>query len=149
MVRIAQSLEIERPIDEVFGFVTRFENLPAWEEGILEAGQTSSGALGVGARGRDVRRFMGRRTETAYEVTEYKPPQRFVVCSLTGPVPVRAGYTFEPAGAGTRMRSVAEITLRGPLRLLAPILSRVMQRQHAKDLRRLKAVLEAGTSAGP
>jgi uncharacterized membrane protein len=147
MVRIAQSIEVERPIEEVFAFVTRFENLPRWEAGILEAGQLAPGPLGVGVRGRDVRQFLGRRTETTYEVTEHELPRRFAVRSLSGPVSVRASYTFEPVGAGTHVRSVAELALGGPVRLLAPLVTRVMQRQHAKDLRRLKAVLEAGRSA--
>jgi uncharacterized membrane protein len=148
MVRIAQRVEVARPIAEVFAFVTRFENLPRWEAGILEARQLAPGPLDVGARGRDVRRFMGRRTETTYEVVAHEPPRRFAVRSRSGPVPVQAGYTFEAVGTGTRVRSVAELTLGGPARLLAPILTRVLQRQHARDLRRLKTVLEAGARPG-
>jgi uncharacterized membrane protein len=143
MVRVEQSVVIDRPIEAVFAFLAPFANIPRWEAGILEAGQVSPGPLGVGARGRDVRRFMGRRVETTYEVTEYAPPARFAVRSLAGPTPVAARYTLERLAGGTRVRSEADLAIGGPMRLVAPLLSRLLGRQHARDLQRLKGLLEA------
>src|SRR5262245_60415737 len=109
MVRVEQSIEIARPIEDVFAFLTPFENLPRWEAGILEAGQTTPGPLAVGVRGRDVRRFMGKPTATEYEVTDYAPPTRFAVRSVAGPTPVEASYTFTESASGTRVLSQAEL----------------------------------------
>jgi uncharacterized protein YndB with AHSA1/START domain len=142
-MRIAASLTIGRPAAIVFDFLTAWENIPRWEAGVQEAAQTTPGPPGVGARGRDRRRFLGRTTETAYEVTAYEPPRVFGVRSLSGPVPVRASYTLAPVPGGTRLDSVADFGVGGPMRLLAPLLGRVIQRQHERDLRRLKALLEA------
>jgi Polyketide cyclase / dehydrase and lipid transport len=110
---------------------------------VLEAAQTTPGPPGVGARGRDRRRFLGRTTETEYKVTAYDPPRVFGVRSLSGPVPVRASYTVAPGSGGTRVESVADFDVRGPMRLLAPLLGRMIQRQHERDLQRLKELLEA------
>jgi carbon monoxide dehydrogenase subunit G len=146
VVTIEQSIDIDRPVQEVFAFLTPFENIPRWESGILEASQTSPGPLAVGARGRDVRQFLGRRTVTEYEVTACEAPTRFAVRSLSGPVSVRASYTLEPRGEGTRLRSRAELRLPGPVRLLAPLIRPIMQRRHANDLRSLRVLLERPAS---
>ena len=98
MVRIDQQVLVERPIAEVFAYLSHFENIPQWESGILEANQLSPGPLGVGARGRDVRQFFGKRTETTYEVTEHDPPRKFAVRSLSSPVPVRARLHLRACG---------------------------------------------------
>jgi carbon monoxide dehydrogenase subunit G len=142
MVRVEQSIEIARPIEEVFAFLTPFENLPRWEAGILEAGQTTPGPLAVGARGRDVRHFMGKPTETVYEVMDYAPPTHFAVRSVAGPTPVTASYTFAASASGTRVHSQAKLGIGGLMGLLSPLLSRMIGRQHAKDLQTLKLVLE-------
>src|SRR5690349_17281206 len=125
MVHIEQSVVINRPVEEVFDFLSHFENITRWEAGILEASQVSPGPLGVGAQGRDVRKFMGKPTETTYEVTEYAPPRRFAVKSVAGPTPVTASYTFEQATGGTRLLSQADLGMGGALKLLSPLLSRV------------------------
>jgi hypothetical protein len=143
MVRIEQSVEIDRPIEDVFAFMTNFENITSWEAGILEAGQVTPGPLGPGARGRDVRKFMGKPTETVYEVIAYAPPHKFAVRSLSGPTPVEASYAFESVANGTRVLSVAELGIGGLMRIASPLLGRLINRQHAQDLRKLKAVLEA------
>jgi uncharacterized membrane protein len=142
MVRIEQRVVIDRPIEEVFSFMTDFANITRWETGILEAGQVTPGPLGLGARGHDVRKFMGKRAETVYEVTEYAPPGRFAVRSLSGPTPVEASYAFESAEGGTRVLSVADLGIGGLMKIASPLLGRMINRQHAQDLRKLKAVLE-------
>jgi hypothetical protein len=65
------------------------------------------------------------------------------VRSLSGPVPVRASYTFAPVSGGIRLESVADFDVRGPMRLLAPLLGLIIRRRHERDLQRLKALLEA------
>jgi carbon monoxide dehydrogenase subunit G len=146
MVRVEQTIEIARPIEDVFDVLTPFENLPRWETGILEAGQTTPGPLGIGARGRDLRRFMGKPTETVYEVTDYARPTRFAVRSVAGSTPVEARYTFTASAAGTRVQSRAELGIGGLMGLFSPLLRRMINRQHAKDLQQLKVVLETAPS---
>jgi uncharacterized membrane protein len=48
MTRVATSVVINRPPEEVFEFVSNFENNPRWQSGMHEARITSEGPLGVG-----------------------------------------------------------------------------------------------------
>jgi hypothetical protein len=72
-LRVAATVTIGCFEAAVFDFLTAWEHIPRWEAGVLEAGQTTPGPPGVGARGRDRRRFLGRTTESEYEVTAYDP----------------------------------------------------------------------------
>jgi uncharacterized protein YndB with AHSA1/START domain len=48
MARMEQSVEINRPVEEVFAYATDIKNWPKWHETLLKAEQTSAGELGVG-----------------------------------------------------------------------------------------------------
>ena len=47
MIRVEHTVVIKRPIEEVFNFMAKVENLPRWAENTIEAQQTSQGPLGV------------------------------------------------------------------------------------------------------
>ncbi|HYN87557.1 MAG TPA: SRPBCC family protein [Ardenticatenaceae bacterium] len=143
-MRISASVTVDRCTAAVFDFLTTWEKLPLWETGVLEAARSSPGPPGVGERGRDVRRYFGRTFETEYEVTEYDSPRATAVHSVNGALPpVRATYTLTPVSGGTRLESVANFDVHGPMRLLVPLLGPMFQYQHARDLRRLKELLES------
>jgi len=40
---------VDRPVEEVWDFISTFENTTRWSRGVLEARQTSDGPLGVGS----------------------------------------------------------------------------------------------------
>ena len=48
-MRYQNSVTIDRPVEDVFAYMTTVENSPTWQNPVLEAWQTSSGPLGVGA----------------------------------------------------------------------------------------------------
>ncbi len=69
---------------------------------------------------------------------QYEPSTKFAVRSIWGSVRLRASYSFAPVERGTRVLSVAELAMGGFFGVVAPLLSGVIQRQHAKDLRTLR-----------
>ena len=73
MVKIETSMVINRPIEEVFAFLTNPENDLVWRSGVLESEQTSDGPMGVGTTARSVEQFLGRRIESTVEFTAYEP----------------------------------------------------------------------------
>lgn len=48
MVDRSDSITIDRPVEDVFGYVTDVTNDPAWHTDILEAHKTTEGSIGVG-----------------------------------------------------------------------------------------------------
>jgi uncharacterized protein YndB with AHSA1/START domain len=73
MTTITQSVTVNRPAEEVWDFISNFENTTRWSRGVLEARQTSDGPLGVGSTLHTVVKAFGRRRTADYLATEYEP----------------------------------------------------------------------------
>jgi uncharacterized protein YndB with AHSA1/START domain len=70
-VRVEESVEINRPVEEVFSYVANPENLPEWSSIVLKVRKETQGAPKEGDRFTSVTKFLGRRTETPFEVVSY------------------------------------------------------------------------------
>lgn len=77
MTKIEHSVLINRPVDEVFGFVTDFERLPQCAAEVVEVGKASTRPMDVGTTFAAAVRFLGRRIESVHEITEYEPKRKF------------------------------------------------------------------------
>ena len=147
MPTITQSVTINRPVAEVWTFISNFENSTRWSRGVLEARQTSDGPLGVGSTLQTVVKAFGRRRTADYLVTEYEPNHAFAFEVSSGPMTSRARYSVEPAGAGTRLTASGEAETTGLYRLLSPVLVRILERHSQDDLTNVKRILEAPVAA--
>ncbi len=144
-IRQEHTVVIERPIEEVFAFATDPNNDTLWQSTTLETEQTSEGPVGVGTTFRDTSKFLGRRIESTYEVTENEPPHRQCVRITSGPIPGSGCYLFEPADDGsTRFTQNFEADVGGFFRLAEPLVGRAIRRQMEADMATLKDLLEAG-----
>jgi uncharacterized membrane protein len=141
VVRIEHSLEIDRPLGEVFAFVADPDNLPRWQSGLIEV-RKEPGEGGVGARHLEVRSILGKRVEQTLEVTAFEPDTRLDLEVVEGPIQVSVQHTFASIDGGTRITVVGEGDP-GPMFILAgPLIGRAVKRQSRADFARLKAVLE-------
>jgi polyketide cyclase/dehydrase/lipid transport protein len=61
MAQLQQSVDIARPMEEVFAFVANPANDARWGSTLVEVQPVSPGPLEVGSRFRYVARFVGRR----------------------------------------------------------------------------------------
>jgi carbon monoxide dehydrogenase subunit G len=147
MIKIAQSVTVNRPVEEVWEFISNFENTTRWSRGVLEARQTSEGPIGVGSTLQTVVQAFGRRRTASYLVTEYEPNRAFAFKVTSGVMTSQARYSVEPAGAGTRLTGSGEIDAVGLYKLLAPILIRTVKRHSEDDLANAKRILEASVAA--
>jgi uncharacterized protein YndB with AHSA1/START domain len=143
MMRIEHSVEIKCPVDEVFGYITKPENTPQWQAGMLESQQVSEGPMRVGTIFTEVRQMMGRKMHQKMEVTEYEPNQKWSFRSIEAPVPHEAHLVFESIGDGTRvsLNSLGKPT--GLFRLLSPLIRRQLKGQFEADFENLKQLLES------
>lgn len=142
-MKIEYAVEIGRPVDEVFGFVSDPANLPQWQSGLLEV-RKESDASGVGARHLEVRSMLGKRVEQTLEVTVFEPGSRLDLEVVEGPVQLAVRHTFASVDGGTRITVVGEGDP-GPLFTLAgPLIGRAVKKQGQADFARLKSLLEGG-----
>jgi hypothetical protein len=152
MVDVFTATEIARPRAEVAGYTCDPDNATAWYENIKSVVWQSPPPLAVGTRLEFVAQFLGRRLAYTYEVAEMAVGERFVMRTADGPFAMETTYAFTDAGDGrTRVSLRNRGQPAGFAKLTAPMLAAAMRRANAKDLARLKAILERGSaaSAGP
>lgn len=143
-MKMTASIEINRPIDQVFAFVVNMEHLPTWARAVMAAQRTTSGPDDVGTTYRITGRALGRAVGSTYRLTAYAPPSTFAATGAIGPFPLREDYTFTTTAGGTQVQVVSELEPRGVVRAVAPVLRPLLARVIQSDLGRLKRQLETG-----
>ncbi len=143
MIKFEVGVVINRPVEEVFAFTVNPENNTQWVSGIQESRLTSDGPVGKGSTGRQVVRFLGRRMEIDFLITEYEQDRRWSVKSTGGPVSFEQTTTYESDGGGTRLNTTMEGNAKGFFKLADPLLGRMGKRQTEADVGNLKDLLEA------
>jgi uncharacterized membrane protein len=135
---------IDRPVGEVFAYVTDVRKVPEWQESA-----ESAEWIEEGKRFRERRQFMGRTAELELEVTALEPGRRFDVRAVKSPITFEIRHSFDGAGGGTLLRVHGEAKLGGALRFAAGVAKRQAERQFRSDFQRLKAVLERRDEESP
>jgi ligand-binding SRPBCC domain-containing protein len=150
--RFQRETVIERPVEEVFDFVTDARNEPRYNPRILNVEKKTAGPISRGTRFVLVSKAMGRPLAVEYEITAYERPQRMISRTIRG-LPlmnVESTETFEPANGGTRMRWVWEVKSRGTAgKLTTPVLARMLGRRLDRAFANIKRVLEGDVPAAP
>jgi uncharacterized membrane protein len=117
MLSVANSVLIERPIEEVFEFVANFENEPRWKPDVVRTVERLSGSpMELGARYREISAPPGEQRETIFEVTESKLGERIAFQSSGGS---RGAYTFERVGDATRVTFAVDLPARALVGVIA------------------------------
>lgn len=142
MFKVEISTVINRPVDEVFAFITDASNNTKYQEGLIESRLETPGPIGVGSQATDVRKFLGRQIESKMEVTVFEPGKRFGLKSVSGPIPFELLHTFEPVEGGTKINLAAQAEPGGFFKLAEGMVKKQLESQLSGDFARLKKVLE-------
>ena len=138
-MRYEQTIEIERPPEDVFAFLADLDNLPRWQPSVASV----EGELGMGGAFTEVREFLGKRVRSRLEVVAFDPPRELTLRVVEGPVPLTVRHVLDAAADGTRLTLSGVGEPGGLFRLAAPLAERAAKRQAGEDLRRLKRLLES------
>jgi uncharacterized protein YndB with AHSA1/START domain len=139
------SVTILRPVADVFAVLTDVGNAAKWSSA-LEEELLTPGPLAVGSRRRAVvPGFAGRTTENEMELTELVPDRRLAMRGVAGfPFAVRIVAELDPAEGGASLRWTTWLEPGGIAKLLGPLIAASYKRSFAKDLARLKSMMESG-----
>jgi uncharacterized membrane protein len=143
MIKNEMSILIQKPIGEVFDYISDFQNGPQWQTGLLEVRPVTDGPLGVGTRFTSVRKFMGRSTESDIEFSDYELNRKVSIKSVSGNSPFKQTFLFEPTADATRLTSRFELHMGGIMALAEPLMASGVRRELAADFGRLKEVIES------
>ena len=143
MVDRSDSITIDRPVEQVFAYVTDTSNDPAWHTDILEARQTTEGPIGMGTSWHlRFKPFMGT-SEGNSEVVGFEPNRKEVLKGAAGRMQTTLTYEFERANGGTRFTRRAQIRMPGLMRLMDPLMQWIdAPRRNQRFLANLKRVIE-------
>jgi uncharacterized protein YndB with AHSA1/START domain len=148
MIDFTIETETDRPVSEVFAYVTDPSKLATWQRSTVSATVEGDSPLGVGTRIREVHRAPGgKQLASRVEVSEYQPNRIFALHMLEGPLPLDAQIAFESTEQGTQIRFRVHGQPTGPIRIAQPLIRRSLRRQFARDCATLKRVLESAATA--
>lgn len=149
-MKATATIEISRPIDDVFAVVSDVEQMGKWVDGVGEATRVGGGSDGVavGDRYETTYSYGGRETPMTFEVTTCEPPTRFGMTAPEGPFAFDGLVELREAGGRTHVTNTIETGSDGTVTavmftLFRPVMRRLMARQLRGELRELKALLEA------
>ena len=143
-MRAEGSIDIKRPLGDVFDYVSDVGNYPEWMAHVLEVQQDTPGAPQESDRFIVAIKSVGRRFETPYARTTYEAGRGYTDQAVGGPVPDQQWHaSFQEVPGGTRVTRTVDAHPDGLLKLLEPVQKLAAERQLRKDLQTLKNLLEA------
>ena len=149
MARYTTTLETPRPRHDVAAYLTDFATTQEWDPGVVEAQRLDDGPLGLGSRFRVIARFLGRRAELTYEIVRHSPDEMVTLRGENATVVSLDTMRFsDTPDGGTRVTYEADLTLKGPLRALDPLLRVAFNRVGDRAAAGLQAELASGRTAG-
>jgi carbon monoxide dehydrogenase subunit G len=144
MLRIVETIRIERPPAEVWAVVADLDTHLEWRPALVEFRQVSEGPLEVGSRIREVLRWRGRELVLDDIVTVLEPPRHFGISGGWTAAEFDLDLRLEPVGEGA-----TSVTFDWPLRpksallkAAAPFLKGSMERATVEEARLLKEYVE-------
>jgi uncharacterized membrane protein len=146
MITFDLGILIDRPVENVFAFISNPMNLPKWQSMVAKVEPAFSGPVGIGSKYKIQSEVMGRKMEGVMEITDFIPSEKFGFKNVAGPVQVQAVVTFKPAGTGTRLNLNGQGEPGGVFKLAEGVLAKQVKSQMEENLKRLKSVLEAGAN---
>lgn len=138
------SIVIARPVEDVFAVLTDVENTGLWFPADIEEHWTSPPPHGVGSTRRATLNFLGLKLSNDAVATAYEPSHRAAMRGLSRSAPFEVELAFAPVGGGTRVDVDIAIPATGPMKLLAPAVTRWYGRAWQRGLARLKELMESG-----
>ena len=137
-MHFVQAQVVERPVSEVFSFISDPQNLPRWNYYVIGCMRLDAGAARVGSTYRLVRKSDTR----VFSVTEFEHDRRLVIRFRAPTPPLEIRFMLESTGSGTRLTD--EWELRGIAGFVAGFATAPIRRAVGQNLGKLKELLETG-----
>jgi hypothetical protein len=135
---------VARPVDECFDFVADLRNEPTFNPDASHIRQTSPGPIGLGTTWEEDVKPLGHFLVT---LNRYERPRELGFDARNPRADIEVLFRFAPQDDGTVITAEVEMTPKGPLKLLTPVLAPMMRRMYEhKRAPMLKRALESRTA---
>jgi uncharacterized membrane protein len=132
------TIEIDRPPQEVFAFAADPTHFPEWQRDVVRVDMLDEEEFAT------VRRVVGAERATLQRITANEPPRYWAAEGVDGPIRPHATITVEPLDDGTRSRVTFTLDLEGVGMgaAIIPMVRRAAEKGAPLSHRRLKELLE-------
>ncbi len=144
MINLDFGVLIDRPMKDVFAFVSNPNNMSKWNSAVVSLEQVSPGAVGVGSKFKTVGEMMGRRIEGEMQIAAYEPDTKCGFQVNAGPMQVNLMLSFKTVGTGTKVSLNAQGNPGGIFKLAEGVMTGQIKSMMEGNLTRLKDALEKG-----
>ena len=147
MPAIECSIEINRPVAEVFAWIEDPEKAMLWQESVTKGEILEEREGKVGTRFREYVEEDGKGTWMTGEITEFVPTKKigFALDGEFNSVNVR--FEVKPSGEGCQVTQKADIRFKGAARVFGLLAKKQIEAQMKRELGELKRLCEAGGEA--
>lgn len=143
---IIHTTELDAPPEDVWAVVADYRCDPQWRAGVISMTPSPVGPVSPGTTTSEELRLGGKVWHNDGEVTSVDPGRRFAWRTTRG-ARARGARAVEPIGNGrSRVELELTVTPKGVERVMAPVLRRMLDRNLAGDLDRLRSVVEAAAT---
>ena len=122
-MHVERTFRVSRSIEDVFDYLSDFENTNEWDPGTIETRRTS-GDGGIGTIYANTSTFAGRRTELTYETIGFDRPTFFSARGTNKTATATDSLTFTRDGERTLIHYRADFQFHGVVKLAAPLVVR-------------------------
>lgn len=147
MFNVVASIEIERPTAAVFDLIGNIRRMPEWIDSCVAVRVEKRGPIGAGTQFTHTSKFINRRFEIPFLLTEFEPPRVLTMRTREGgPFMTENRVELAPTGTGTRVTATFSGDATRFYKLAEPVLTRAFEKRVRQSLRTLKQALEADVS---
>jgi uncharacterized membrane protein len=140
VLEFENTITIDRPIDEVFEFLSDFENIPKWNYYVLAVRKLSEGPTGTGTTYHQVR----KTDQQDFRIIEFEPNHTIAVKTLPQSSPgFERRFSLYEEGGTTRIRDRWKLDTGTPA-LLEGVARRRVKSAVSENLTKLKQLLQEG-----
>jgi uncharacterized membrane protein len=140
VLEFENTIPVDRPIDEVFAFLSDFENIPKWNYYVLEVRQLSESPIGIGTTYHQVR----KTDQQDFQIIEFEPNNTVAVKTLPQSSPsFERRFTLYEEGDTTRVRDQWKLDTGRPA-LLERLARGRVKSAVSENLTKLKELLQEG-----
>ena len=151
MSPLTTTIDVDRPAEDVFAYVTDPTRFVEWQHGVLNGHMDGDEPHTAGDRCLTTRKIGGTARSVTSELTHVDPPNTWGVRAIDGPIRAIVDVTVSPLhdGRRSRVRIDLEFTGHGIGKLLVPLFVRPSARKEmAQNMNRLKQRLETKENDG-
>lgn len=138
-VTLDKSIVVQRPLHEVFAYVSDFSRIQEWDPGVAAGEKLTNGAPDVGS---EFRIDMKAGFSLHYTIIEFEPDSRMLMTVSSRVFTAREEILFSDTGEGTAVRYIANFDFRKPLAAANRIFPAAMERVGESTMTGLKQALE-------